>query len=408
MIVSPRAKEVIDILRKEGGGFINIDEVFLYRRAGTGSPYRKVPYWKRGEDSTAPPKPKFTSFAIVPEMTAAVHRGFGVYAGAINAWRAFDRNVQTSGAFGTETIVSFPEAQWVRGFAIRFEYEWNNVWLAIEGKFQTGNNQTGGWTRLFESTGGLVNYGRYGALTTPMFCTAVRVLTDSSNPVQSCQFFDAVPLVPITMTSNTAPTAAGVRLISEPNNYNLFRCFTEQVNAYTHGTLSWYHNNGDWQSNRGQVSTKDQNRFMIHFDTPKTVCGFSVGGIADYYDYYGYFYANCLLVEGRQSDADFWMPLGEVVFNPAERRTRYFDFLVNRTVTQVRITVQDVARGQNPSNSTSVYLPPLQIYGLEAGAIYPPYGINVDAPIVPSMGQPAAGNVVIIEQDGRLLAVPTA
>jgi len=91
MIVSPRAKEVIDILRKEGNGYIKIDEVFLYRRAGAGAPYRKVPYWQRGEDSTAPPKPKFTSFAIVPEMTAAIHRGFGVYgntagnANAINA-----------------------------------------------------------------------------------------------------------------------------------------------------------------------------------------------------------------------------------------------------------------------------------------------------------------------------------
>jgi len=103
---------------------------------------------------------------------------------------------------------------------------------------------------------------------------------------------------------------------------------------------------------------------MIHFDTPKTVCGFSVGGIADYYDYYGYFYANCLLVEGRQSDGDFWQPLGEVEFTPAERRTRYFDFPVNRTVAQLRVTVQDVTQGQHPSNSTSVYLPPMQVYGL--------------------------------------------
>ena len=204
-------------------------------------------------------------------MTAAIHRGFGVYgntagnANAINAWRAFDRNVQTSGAFGGEAIVSFPEARLVSGFAIRFEYEWNNVWLAIEGKFQTGNNQTGGWTRLFESTGGLVNYGRYGALTTPMHCTAVRVLTNSSNAIQSCQFFEAVPLVPMTMTSNTAPTAAGVRLVSEPNNFNLYQCFRQQVEAYTHGTLAWYFNGNDWQSNRGLVSTRDQNRFMIHF-----------------------------------------------------------------------------------------------------------------------------------------------
>jgi len=374
MIVSPRAKEVIDILRKEGNGFINIDEVFLYRRAGAGSPYRKVPYWKRSEDSNAPPSPKFTSFAIVPEMTAATHRGYGVYANtfnsssAVNAWRAFDRRMQTSGSFGTPNanvngdnrfawaIVSFPEARWIKGFAIRFEYEWNNVWLAIEGKIQNS-----GWTRLFESTGGLVNYGRYGALTTPMFCTAVRVLTDSSNPVQSCQFFDAVPLVPITMTSNTAPTAAGVRLVSTPNNFNLFQSFRHQVEAYTHGTLAWYFNSSDWRSNRGQVSTRDQNRFEVHFNEPKTVCGFSVGGLSWFET--SYFYANCLLIEGRQSNDDFWVPLGEVEFNPAERRTQYFDFPVNRTVAQLRITVQDVTRGQHPSSSTSVYLPPMQIYG---------------------------------------------
>jgi len=378
MIVSPRAKEVIDILRKEGNGFINIDEVFLYRRAGAGSPYRKVPYWKRSEDSNAPPPPKFTSFAIVPEMTAATHRGYGVYANtfnnssAVNAWRAFDRRMQTSGSFGTPNanvngdnrfawaIVSFPEARWVKGFAIRFEYEWNNVWLAIEGKFQTGNNQTGGWTRLFESTGGLVNYGRYGALTTSMFCTAVRVLTDSSNAMQTCQFFDAVPLVPMSMTSNTAPTAAGVRLLSEPNNYNLYRCFTEQANAYTHGTLAWYYNNGDWQSNKGFPSSRDQNRFEIHFNEPKTVCGFAVGGIADYYG--SYCYANCLLIEGRGSNDDFWQPLGEVDFDPAERRTRYFDFPVSRIISQLRITVQDVTHGASASNNAAVYLPTTQVW----------------------------------------------
>ena len=243
--------------------YIKIDEVFLWRRAGAGSPYRKVPYWQRSEDSTEPPKPKFVSFVIVPEISSAVHRGFGVYADDVDAWRAFDRKVQTSGSFGSETIVSFPEPRLVKGFAIRFEYEWNNVWLAIEGKFQSG-----GWTRLFESTGGLVNYGRYGTLTTPMLCTAVRVLTNSSNAVQSCQFFEAVPLIPITMTSNAAPTSAGVRLISDPNNYYLYQCFTEQVNAYTHSTLEWYYNGGDWQSNRGQVSTRDQNRFTILFNEP--------------------------------------------------------------------------------------------------------------------------------------------
>ena len=37
MIVSPRAEEVIDIVRKAAGGFIKIDEVFLYYRTGEGA-----------------------------------------------------------------------------------------------------------------------------------------------------------------------------------------------------------------------------------------------------------------------------------------------------------------------------------------------------------------------------------
>ena len=54
MIVSPRAKEVIDILRIDGEKLIEIDEVFLYTRIGVGAPYRKIPYWKRDEDAVVP------------------------------------------------------------------------------------------------------------------------------------------------------------------------------------------------------------------------------------------------------------------------------------------------------------------------------------------------------------------
>jgi len=52
MIISPRAKEVIDVLRIENndGRIIEIDEVFLYHRTGVGAPYRKTRYWKREED----------------------------------------------------------------------------------------------------------------------------------------------------------------------------------------------------------------------------------------------------------------------------------------------------------------------------------------------------------------------
>jgi hypothetical protein len=54
MIVSPRAKEVIDVLRLAGGKFIEVDEIFLYHRIGVGAPYRKTRYWKRSEDAITP------------------------------------------------------------------------------------------------------------------------------------------------------------------------------------------------------------------------------------------------------------------------------------------------------------------------------------------------------------------
>ena len=95
MIVSPRAEEIIDVLRKEGNGFIKINKVLLYKRTSPGSPYRKIVYWVRGEDSNNPPSLPLQSFAIVPEMTAAAHKGFGVSGNtnAANTWKAFDRNM---------------------------------------------------------------------------------------------------------------------------------------------------------------------------------------------------------------------------------------------------------------------------------------------------------------------------
>jgi hypothetical protein len=349
MIISPRAKKVTNVLRKDGNGFIKIRDVFLYRRTDASSPYRKVLYWTRTEDSAEPPPQKFSSFAIVPEMTAAVTKGYAVYGSAATAWKSFDRSVLTSNTFD---IVSFPELRYVKGFALQFENASGNVSMAVEGKIHGGQ-----WIRLFESSAALVNGGRYAALTTPMFCNAVRLLTNSTSAVRSCQFFEAVPLVPITMTFNTS---GGVKLISEPANVNLYRCFTEQSNAFSHGTADWY---AAGMSNVGRVSTKEQRRFWIEFSEPKTVCGFSVGGITNFYA--GYCYANCLLIEGRESENDFWQPLGEVQFNPAERRTRFFDFAKNRTVKELRITVQDITHPASLSENISVYLPPMQVWGEE-------------------------------------------
>jgi hypothetical protein len=51
MIASPRAKPVIDIVRiADRTRIIEVDEVYLYRRAG--DTYTKIPYWKRGEDNS--------------------------------------------------------------------------------------------------------------------------------------------------------------------------------------------------------------------------------------------------------------------------------------------------------------------------------------------------------------------
>ena len=181
MIVSPRAKSVIDIVRKAGAKLIKIDEVFRHTRAG------KVPYWNRDEDSSNPPS-KLRSFAIVPEMTAAVSKGFAVYANtfansnATHAWRAFDRATQTTGSFGNANsnltgdnkyawaIIAFPEPRIVRGWSLQFDYAWSSFWLAIEGKLHEG-----AWTRIFDSTISPVDSGRFDAVTTPMECTAVRI-----------------------------------------------------------------------------------------------------------------------------------------------------------------------------------------------------------------------------------------
>jgi len=83
------------------------------------------------------------------------------------------------------------------------------------------------------------------------------------------------------------------------------------------------------------------------FSESKTVCGFAVGGLVTYNA--GYCYANCLRVEGRESGGDFWQLLDEVEYDLAGRRTRYFDFPVNRTVGQLRI-MQDITHGTAASN----------------------------------------------------------
>ena len=68
MIVSPRAKEVIDVLRIDGEKLIEVDEVFLYHRIGVGAPYRKTRYWKREIDR--PEGEGSNEDAVSPSKTA--------------------------------------------------------------------------------------------------------------------------------------------------------------------------------------------------------------------------------------------------------------------------------------------------------------------------------------------------
>ena len=414
MIISPRAEEIVDVLRKHGSNFVKINKVLLYRWTGSGVPYREIVYWERGGGANEL-MPAQTSFVIVPEMADSLFKGYSITgnilknSGAVNAWLAFNRNVQTAGSFGSYdaginstdryawAVAAFPEPRMVRGWALQFEQCYNAFWLAVEGKVN------GMWIRLFESSpASPVNHGRYGATAVSLQCTAVRILTDySSYPVRSCQFFETEPLVPVTMSSNSS---AGVELLSDPINYNLFRCFTEQSNTYTHGTTDWFRSDGDWRHNRGQAGTQDQNRFFIRFTGKKEAGGFSVGGIVNYNN--DNCYANCLLIEGRESDTDFWQSLGEIDFEPAERRTRYFDFAKTRTVTQLRITVQDVTHGTGVSNSMPAYLPPMQVYGVPVIEVLPPSS----GMILPSSGgdsvYTAGNNVIIIEENGETTAIP--
>ena len=368
MIISPRAKKATNVLRMVSGGFVRSHKVLLYRRRGLGSPYRKIVYWQRGINTTEPPKPKLTSFAIVPDMNAAVTKGFYVKEdtfGVSNAWKAFERDVTTSGAFGSVTTVAFPERRLVKGWALQFNTTSTSPsTLAIEG---TADNQT--WSPMFSSSSvSTYNAGLYGTMTQPMQCVAVRIRTSLATAVRSFQLFDAVPLISTTISSNGSTFIKGSEQESISNQ--LYQCFKYQNIAYTQGGKTWYANNG---SNMGKPSTKDQCRFIIDFGEQKTVCGFTVGGIS----YAGststayqssYYYANCLLIEGRESANDFWKRIDEVGCPPADsqdgnkRKNRYFDFPVNHTVRQLRVTVQRITSGTSTS-VTSIYLPPMQVYG---------------------------------------------
>jgi len=377
MIISPRATGVLDVLRKDGNHFAPIAEVFLYVPGNIGTPKRsKILYWKRTKPSPGfqmPVHEPLSRFAIVPEMTGMTTRGFTVSGNTLNnathAWQAFDQSALTTGSFGSFnspingsnqyawSMVAFPKPRMVRCWSLQFENVWSSFWIAIEGRDVASTE----WTRLFESSStSPVNHGCFGALTNPMLCSAVRILTNQSPAVRSCQFFDSVPLIPVTLTSNSS-SSLGITFESEFINNNLYRCFTEQSNAYTHGTIAWYYHDGTWRSNRKRASTGNQNRFIIKFNEQKSLHGFVIGGLHSYNA--SYCYANCLLIEGRLLDTDAWQRLLEIDFEPSARRTRYVDFDACPAVSQLRITVQDVTRMPEATSNTSLYLPPMQVHG---------------------------------------------
>jgi hypothetical protein len=404
MIISPRAKPVTDILRKEGNGFIKIDEVFLMRRIGAGSPYRKILYWKRGAGTTGPPPSNLRSFAIVPEMTAAIHKGFGIHNPSSPpgttwrpVWHAFNRTSSIATIDDkTWTVVSFPEARWVKSYSIAPYAVSVNGWLSsigytvtLEGKFQNGE-----WIPL--DTKIIHEYGGHCIVTTPMLCTAVRFRCadyyTAAIKLVSCQFFDAVPLV-----------FSGIR-DTIVDNHMLFSALWNvplqhgnDIQKWKRIYSTWYENN----SNKGQPSTQDQTRFIIDFGSLKKVCGLS----AVIYYSAG---VKCLLIEGRKSDTDFWVTLDEIEFDLANPKTLYFDFPKVHTVSQLRITVQEASvsilypdRFALPYYG-NIYMPLMQVYGEDVPTlpyVLPPY--VPEPPVLPSQN-----NVVIIEQDGETFAVP--
>jgi len=362
MIISPRAKEVINVLRKDGEGFREINEVLLLRRRGAGSPYRKITYWKREENFPPPPPLKLTSFAIVPEMTATLTGGYAVQGTHANAWQAFNRLATSSGTFGANSwiTITFPEVRTLRGWALQFSTTPSGtITITIEGKRYNGE-----WERLFfRSSVSLVSNGYFGITTRPMECTEVRIqITAGSSTlsVRTCQFFEYEPLVPVTFT---LLGGGGVTYSMSPGSLSVFQCFTHQSIAYPQGTKAWYIG----KDNKGEPTFEEQNRMEIYFSSPKTVSGFSVGGIVTVgntttnYNSATHCCARCLLIEGRASNDVFWRRIDEVEFNPAEQKTQYFNFPNVHTVGQLRITVQDVTSAGG--TDAPLHLPPMQVWG---------------------------------------------
>jgi len=362
MIVSPRAREVTDVQRKAGNGFVKTGKVMLVQRTDDQSPYQGFVQWKRHVNTTVPAK--FRPFAIVPQMGSSFDQGSAIYPSGTTAWQAFNRQANSSGAFGQNEPITvvFHEPRWIRAWSLQFAPFSANQISSFTPIIQ-GRLHNGSWSQIHGTplSGGNVSAddGSFG-ITTPMQCTAVRIQTNQTTAVRACQFYDAVPLVPISMTSNTAPTGNGLTLnVTETlaNSTNLFQAFRGLSTARQLGIRDWYYNGGTWQNNEGKPSTGSQNRFEIRFADPKTVGGFAVMGLQPYTA--TNCYANCLLVEGRADTGDYWRRIDEVKFDPSLRLTRYFDFPADHVVGQLRITVQSVM----PGTSSQVYLPPMQVYG---------------------------------------------
>jgi len=298
-------------------------------------------------------------------MESPETKGYAIESSDVTTWMIFNREAITwqlltpinTGRFPNNEWVTirFPEPRVIRGWAIQFVAQ-TLFSCDIEGRSSDGTwEPVHNFVSTQDPPNNAVNVGRYGAVTNTKECNAIRIRTNNPNWSKSCQFFGAVPLVPVDAPTN----------MFEPTNSNLRLCFVNQDIAYTYGTNDWYIANGD---NKGGFSTSDQIRFQIHFTSPKTVGGFAVAGITSHSA--DNCYANCLRIEGRASANDPFRLLkvshnfkvyDEVEFDPAKRETQYFDFLEDHVVWQLRITVQDVTR---KNASLPVYLPPMQVYGM--------------------------------------------
>jgi len=372
MIITPRSREVIDILLKNGNDFIPIDEVFLYEPSKIETPFRsKILYWKRTqpskgalpdgdwdygkdteEDKETISLPEINRFAIVPEMVANKTLEFSVTGNEYYkdnskpAWHAFDRRTYTNtsidhAAFEQPTWIeiSFPTQRLVQGFSLQFEEYAETLWIAVEGRSRSTSN----WINIYENTITPVNQGYFDAVHRPTWCSSVRILFFRKMKIQSCQIYTCYSLIPITMISNSAPE---VLLEGWERQNNLFSLFALQNKPYNIGSAIRHY---------GLEIKFNTNLVIPHLH------GFVIGGISNYDEHTCY--VNRFNLLGRYDNSMEWKTIKQVEFKPFEQKTIYIDLddAVNFPFLCIRTTSRTT---DNVNDDTPLYLAPIQFYGM--------------------------------------------